>query len=181
MRAALRLHPNQVRAIEQEDLTRLPEPAYVRGFIRSYARVLNIDPAPMLDDLNAKLAPAHGGRRLHGRGGLLAGHARRGARAVVAAWVIALRVDRCWSRLACSDGTQREADARVSRHPLLRRPLHAVAAAPAPVVAADSTPTPMSESHASYCTGCARRSIAARPIPAPLLQIRARLRGALRC
>lgn len=55
--ARLRLHPNQVRAIEQEDLTRLPELAYVRGFIRSYARVLNIDPAPILNDLNAKLSP----------------------------------------------------------------------------------------------------------------------------
>lgn len=55
--ASLRLHPNQVRAIEQEDLARLPAPAYVRGFIRSYARVLNIDPTPLLTDLNAKLAP----------------------------------------------------------------------------------------------------------------------------
>lgn len=56
--ATLRLHPNQVRAMEQEDLARLPEPAYVRGFIRSYARALNIDPAPILSDLNAKLTPA---------------------------------------------------------------------------------------------------------------------------
>ena len=56
--AQLRLHPNQVRAIEQEDLSRLPAPAYVRGFIRGYARVLNMDPAPLLNDLNAKLEPA---------------------------------------------------------------------------------------------------------------------------
>ena len=55
--ASLRLHPNQVRAIEQEDLSRLPELAYVRGFIRGYARLLKIDPAPILTDLNAKLAP----------------------------------------------------------------------------------------------------------------------------
>ncbi|MEP6607233.1 MAG: RodZ domain-containing protein [Burkholderiaceae bacterium] len=55
--AELRLHPNQVRAIEQEDLSRLPELAYVRGFVRSYARVVNIDPTPLLADLNAKLAP----------------------------------------------------------------------------------------------------------------------------
>lgn len=55
--ARLRLHANQVRAIEQEDLSRLPELAYVRGFIRGYARVLNIDPAPLLCDLNTKLAP----------------------------------------------------------------------------------------------------------------------------
>ncbi len=55
--STLRLHPNQIRAIEQEDLTRLPALAYVRGFIRSYARVLSVDPEPLLSDLNAKLAP----------------------------------------------------------------------------------------------------------------------------
>ncbi len=55
--ATLRLHPNQVRAIEQEDLARLPALAYVRGFIRSYARMVNVDPEPLLSDLNAKLAP----------------------------------------------------------------------------------------------------------------------------
>ena len=55
--ATLRLHPNQVRAIEDEDLARLPAVAYVRGFIRSYARMLNIDAEPLLADLNAKLAP----------------------------------------------------------------------------------------------------------------------------
>ena len=56
--STLRLHPNQVRAIEEEDLARLPAVAYVRGFIRSYARMLNIDAEPLLTDLNAKLAPA---------------------------------------------------------------------------------------------------------------------------
>ena len=55
--ATLRLHPNQVRAIEQEDLARLPALAYVRGFIRSYARIVNLAPEPLLSDLNAKLAP----------------------------------------------------------------------------------------------------------------------------
>ena len=55
--AQLRLHPDQVRAIEQENLARLPETPYVRGFIRGYARMLNIDPVPLLSDLNAKLAP----------------------------------------------------------------------------------------------------------------------------
>jgi len=56
--ARLRLHLNQVRAIEQESLNALPEAAYVRGFIRSYARLLNIDPAPLLEDLATKLVPA---------------------------------------------------------------------------------------------------------------------------
>lgn len=58
MAARLRLHVNQVRAIEGENLAQLPEPAYVRGFVRSYARSLGLDPAPLIDDLNSKLAPA---------------------------------------------------------------------------------------------------------------------------
>ena len=58
MASRLRLHVNQVRAIEGENLAQLPEPAYVRGFVRSYARSLGLDPAPLIDDLNSKLAPA---------------------------------------------------------------------------------------------------------------------------
>jgi cytoskeleton protein RodZ len=58
MAARLRLHVNQVRAIESENLAKLPEAAYVRGFVRSYARSLGLDPAPLIDDLNSKLAPA---------------------------------------------------------------------------------------------------------------------------
>lgn len=58
MAGRLRLHINQVRALEAENLAQLPEAAYVRGFVRSYARALALDPAPLVDDLNAKLAPA---------------------------------------------------------------------------------------------------------------------------
>jgi cytoskeletal protein RodZ len=58
MAARLRLHVKQVRAIESEDLAHLPEAAYVRGFVRSYARSLGLDPGPLIDDLNSKLAPA---------------------------------------------------------------------------------------------------------------------------
>lgn len=56
--ARLRLHPNQVRALEQEALSALPEAAYVRGFVRGYARVLDLDPTPLLADLGQKLVPA---------------------------------------------------------------------------------------------------------------------------
>jgi cytoskeleton protein RodZ len=55
--ARLRLHPNPVRALEQEALAALPEAAYVRGFVRGYARVLDLDPAPLLTDLGLKLSP----------------------------------------------------------------------------------------------------------------------------
>jgi cytoskeleton protein RodZ len=56
--ARLRLHPRQVRALEQESLGALPEAAYVRGFVRSYARVLNVDEGPLISDLSEKLAPS---------------------------------------------------------------------------------------------------------------------------
>jgi cytoskeleton protein RodZ len=58
--AHLRLHVNQVRALESGDLAKLPEPAYVRGFVRSYARLVGLDAGPLLDDLNTRLAPASG-------------------------------------------------------------------------------------------------------------------------
>ena len=64
--ARLRLHLNQVRAIEQETLNALPEAAYVRGFIRSYARLLNIDPAPLVEDLATQAGAGHGSSVLDG-------------------------------------------------------------------------------------------------------------------
>jgi cytoskeleton protein RodZ len=53
----LRLHVNQVRALEDENLKALPEAAYVRGFLRSYARALDLDPTPLLADYGARVAP----------------------------------------------------------------------------------------------------------------------------
>ncbi len=58
MAARLRLHPKQIVAIEAEDLDRLPGGPFVRGFVRNYAKELRIDPAPLLDDLRRRLAPA---------------------------------------------------------------------------------------------------------------------------
>jgi cytoskeleton protein RodZ len=53
--ARIRLHPRQLRALEDEDLTALPAAAYAAGFVRNYARELKIDPGPLVEDLNAKL------------------------------------------------------------------------------------------------------------------------------
>ncbi len=55
--ARLRLHPTQVRALEDEDFKRLPEAAYVRGFVRSYARIVDVPVEPLLADLATKLGP----------------------------------------------------------------------------------------------------------------------------
>ncbi|MDZ7652263.1 MAG: DUF4115 domain-containing protein [Burkholderiaceae bacterium] len=56
--ARLRLHPRQVVALEQEQLDNLPAAPFVRGFLRNYAKELNLDPAPLLVALNAKLPVA---------------------------------------------------------------------------------------------------------------------------
>ena len=53
--ARIRLHPRQLRALENEDLSALPSAAYVAGFVRNYARELKIDAGPLVEDLNAKL------------------------------------------------------------------------------------------------------------------------------
>lgn len=45
----LRLGLKQIQAIEQDDFDKLPQPSIVRGFIRNYARLLNIDVNPILE------------------------------------------------------------------------------------------------------------------------------------
>lgn len=45
---ALRLHPRQVVALEEDDFPALPGEAFVRGFMRNYARYLGLDAAPLL-------------------------------------------------------------------------------------------------------------------------------------
>jgi len=44
----------QLRALESEKLEDLPEPVYVRGFIRSYAKSLGIDHKPLVEDFNRR-------------------------------------------------------------------------------------------------------------------------------
>lgn len=50
MAARSRLSVQQLKAIESESLDQLPEPVYVRAFIRGIAGVLGIDAAPLVAD-----------------------------------------------------------------------------------------------------------------------------------
>ncbi|GAB4464102.1 MAG: DUF4115 domain-containing protein [Burkholderiaceae bacterium] len=61
MAARLRLHPKQIAAIEAEELDRLPGGPFVRGFVRNYAKELRLDPAPLLEALQARLTPMEAG------------------------------------------------------------------------------------------------------------------------
>ena len=56
--ARLRLSPKQVMAIESENLEALPGPAFLRGFVRNYAKEVRLDPVPLIAALNRMLEPA---------------------------------------------------------------------------------------------------------------------------
>lgn len=49
----LRLSPRQIMALENNNFSALPEPMITRGFIRNYARLLRIDPEPLLQAYSA--------------------------------------------------------------------------------------------------------------------------------
>jgi cytoskeleton protein RodZ len=45
----LKLGVRQIEALEADDFSKLPGPTFVRGFIRNYAKLLQIDPQPVLE------------------------------------------------------------------------------------------------------------------------------------
>lgn len=53
----LKLSPSQVEALEADHYERLPGIVFVRGFIRNYARLLKLDPAPLLASAECNLQP----------------------------------------------------------------------------------------------------------------------------
>ena len=58
--AAQRLHlsPRQVVALENNEYEHLPEPTYVKGYIRNYAQLLNMDPDPLVESYNRRIEEA---------------------------------------------------------------------------------------------------------------------------
>ena len=56
--ASTRIQARHLEALEEERLDRLPEPVYVRGFLREYALFLGLDPQPFLDEYAARTAAA---------------------------------------------------------------------------------------------------------------------------
>lgn len=52
----IKFAPRQIEAMEADEFTHLPEMAFVRGFVRSYARLLEIDEVPLLAALPQKRA-----------------------------------------------------------------------------------------------------------------------------
>ena len=56
----LKLTPRQVVALEANDFDALPGMSSVRGFVRSYAKLVGLDPEPLLEMMANEPNPAHG-------------------------------------------------------------------------------------------------------------------------
>ena len=54
----IKFAPRQIEALEADDFVLLPEAAFVRGFVRSYARLLQLEPEPLLAALPSSHAQA---------------------------------------------------------------------------------------------------------------------------
>jgi len=52
---ALKLGQRQVEALERDDWSVLPGTTFIRGFVRNYARLVDIDPAPLMERLESLL------------------------------------------------------------------------------------------------------------------------------
>lgn len=55
---ALKLGPRQVEALEGGDWGSLPGTTFIRGFVRNYARLLQVDAVPLMAQLDATVATA---------------------------------------------------------------------------------------------------------------------------
>lgn len=51
-----KIRPKYLRALEEEQFDLLPAPTYVRGFLRSYAHALGLDPQPFVDEYTSRFA-----------------------------------------------------------------------------------------------------------------------------
>ncbi len=93
----LKLAPRQVRALEEEDFAQLPGRTFARGFVRNYARLLNLDGDDLLALLpDATRAPALGAPALHSTGAMIAElPAANGASPGLARWLIPIVLVAC--------------------------------------------------------------------------------------
>jgi hypothetical protein len=55
--AGTKIRAKYLVALEEEQFEILPEPAYVRGFLRTYADFLELDPRPLLEEYGDRIAP----------------------------------------------------------------------------------------------------------------------------
>ena len=55
--AGTKIRAKYLVALEEEQFEIMPEPTYVRGFLRTYAEFLGVDPRPLLEEYGDRIAP----------------------------------------------------------------------------------------------------------------------------
>lgn len=141
----LKLAPRQVKALEEEDFAQLPGRTFARGFVRNYARLLNLDGDGLLALLpDSGKAPALEAPTLQWTGTMIAELPVAGvARAGFARWLIPILLVVCIIGAAAYEwyrGTLALPSDAV--HPAAT-PESAAPSSPVPAVAAGTSSTPL--------------------------------------
>ncbi|HYU68217.1 MAG TPA: RodZ domain-containing protein [Burkholderiales bacterium] len=88
----LKYGARQIEALEAEEFDKLPGATFVRGMVRGYAKLLDTDPQPMLDELEQRYVPGEIDLDLRDKGIPFVKHGKRGTRAYLAFSVLVLIV-----------------------------------------------------------------------------------------
>ena len=88
----LKYGARQIEALEAEEFDKLPGATFVRGMVRGYAKLLDTDPQPMLDELEQRVVPREVDLDLRDKGIPFAQDGKRGNRAYLAFSVLVLIV-----------------------------------------------------------------------------------------
>jgi cytoskeleton protein RodZ len=157
----LKYGARQIEALEAEEFDKLPGATFVRGMVRGYAKLLDTDAQPMLDELEQRYVPREIDLDLRDKGIPFAQDGKRGTRAYLAFSVLVLIVVAGilyewragafpWARFAASAPSPQEE----SKAPPVAPPADAPAemeVPAAPPVSVAETPAP----HAQQPTGAA--------------------------
>lgn len=166
--ARLRLHPKQVKAIENEALPPLPAP-FLRGFVRNYAKELRLDPNPLVAELNALLGPQAGEserRTSVGAGPGIGSPNEHGSRRVVLIGVVAVLVGLAVLGTLATRSDDRRAAAEAAKAVTALTP-----PSPAVVPAADAPKTEVVQPQAEQTPPLSATVAPAAPAPAEGLRL----------
>ena len=149
----LKYGARQIEALEAEEFDKLPGATFVRGMVRGYAKLLDTDPQPLLDELDQRYVPGEIDLDLRDKGIPFVHSGKRGTRAYLALSVLALIVVAAilyewragtlpWLRFASNTPSpQKESKAPPAAQPAAPRAEIEVPAAPAaPSISAAETP-----------------------------------------
>ena len=149
----LKYGARQIEALEAEEFDKLPGGTFVRGMVRGYAKLLDTDPQPLLDELDRRYVPGEIDLDLRDKGIPFVHSGKRGTRVYLALSVLALVVVAGilyewragtfpWARFESNaPPPQKESRARPVVQPAAPRAEMEVPAAPAaPSVAVAETP-----------------------------------------